>query len=456
MKPAAFLRAASAATFCLLTSLPLAVLAQGQPSAGANAGAGAASGGGARAMPPLQVATITMAKESVPRTFSLPGRAVAYQQVQIRPRVGGLVTEILYTPGKPLKAGDPLFKLDDASYVAAVASNTSDYLKAQADLPVKQGNVDRAQRLLNAGSTQVQLESAQADLAAAKATLDATKAALDYAQTQLSWTTVTSPIDGIPEVAAVSVGDLVAAGQANALTTITRLDPINVDMLETSARLLQIRSQIDDGTLSPNQSINATLMLEDGQTYSGRGRMIAPSALVSTTTGTITVRFQFDNPQHMILPGMFVNGTADLGRAEAYLVPQRAATHAANGDLTAFIVKDGKAQPVTMTAQTSYQNNWVVTSGLSDGDQLIVDGLKTLSAGREVQALPATLDADGLVQPIAANATTNAPAGAATAPASAPNAETPPATPANAPASSAVTTSETAATPSAAPSKTAE
>ncbi|AGT11373.1 efflux RND transporter periplasmic adaptor subunit [Paracoccus aminophilus] len=402
-------RAAVYTCFTLLL-LPQASLAQGAPG---------------HELPPQKVGVISVKKERVPQTFSLPGRAVAFQQVLVRPRVSGVVTDILYQPGKMVKVGDPLFKLDDASYVATVAADNAAFLSAEANLPVKQAAFDRAKALLGQGSTQVQLEAAQSDLATAQATLDSTKAALDYSEKQLAWTTITSPIEGFPEVATVSVGDLVSAAQTNAMTTITRLDPIYVDMLETSARLLQIRNEIDNGTLAPNQSVNAQLELEDGQVYKGQGKLVAPSAIVSSSTGTFSVRFQFDNPKRMILPGMFVQGTADLGTTDAVLVPQRAATRSSAGDLTAFIVKDGKADLVTLSAVSSYNNNWVVTAGLNEGDQLIVDGLKMLSAGQAVAPEPATVDADGLVA-LTQNANGAAPAPAST-PAPAPTSGTAPA-----------------------------
>lgn len=350
------------------------------------------------AMPPQQVGVIAMERGPVAQDFSLPGRAVAFEQVQIRPRVGGVVTEILYTPGSPVQAGDPLFRLDDASYVATAANDRATLAKAEADLPVKQAALDRATRLVNQGTTQAALEAAQSEFAAAQANVDSARAALDYSQTQLGWTTIASPIIGYTEVAAVSVGDLVSAGQADAMTTVTRTDPIYVDMLETSARLLQLRNNIDSGVLTPNQTIQATLTLEDGTVYQGQGKLVAPSALVSTSTGTLAVRFEFENKDRRILPGMFVRGTVSMGTVQAWLVPQRAAQRASNGDLTAFVARDGKAAQVTLQSTGISDNAWVVVDGLTDGDQLIVDGLNTLRNGQDVAPVPVELDAAGLVQ----------------------------------------------------------
>lgn len=375
------------------------------------------------------VGVLAMQAQKVPQIFTLPGRAIAFEQVGIRPRVGGVITKILYEPGRKLAVGTPLFQLDDASYRAAVSSAEASLAKAQAALPVAQANNDRAIKLLGSGYSQAEVEGFAATYAEAQADVQAAQSTLDYARTELSWTTVASPIEGVAEVASVSVGDLVSAGQADALTTITRLDPIDVVMLETSARMLTIRGEIRDGTISRNQALEADLTLENGETYKGKGTLVAPSASVSTTTGSVDIRFRFENPQAEILPGMFVRGSVELGTIEAYLVPQRAATRAPDGSLTAFVVgPDSKALQVKLTGTGSYQNAWIVTAGLKDGDQLVLDGLKTMRAGTVLKPVPASLDANGLVKDDAAPAA-GAPAtvtpGAATPGAATPGTATP-------------------------------
>lgn len=357
-----------------------------------------------------KVGVVTLERQSVPRIFDLPGRAVAYEQVEVRPRVGGVVTKIVYIPGEVVDVGDPLFELDDANYVADVASKSADLIKAEADLPVKQAAYDRALKLEGQGYTKAQVESAQFDLASARATLDAAKAALEYAKTQLSWTRISSPIQGFPEVWNVSVGDLVTSGQDNALTTVTRLDPIYVDMLETSARILEVRNMIDSGNLSVNKKkLRANLILENGETYTGNGSLVAPSATVSTSTGTVSMRFEFENTQRKIMPGMFLRGTIEIGRIKAFLVPQRAGERSATGDLTVYIVGEGsKAKRVTLEALGSYDNSWIVSDGLEEGQQLILDGLKNMASGTLVEPVPAEIDEDGLVKNSAADDTAHA------------------------------------------------
>lgn len=347
---------------------------------------------------PVEVGVVETELQDVPRVVTVPGRAVAFQQVEVRPRVGGVIEEILYTPGQSLHVGDPLFRIDNSSYLAAAASARANVATAEANLPVMQAAFDRVEQLSGDGyNTRAELETARASLAEAKATLESAKAALAYAQTELSWTTLKSPIAGRPDVATVSVGDLVTAGQADALTTIVRSDPIYVDVMEPSARILSVRKGIAEGALKQNDILQATLTLENGDVYRGKGQLVTPGNNVSTTTGTVTIRFQFDNPQHLIIPGMFVRGEIVLGTMQAFLVPQRAATRGNSGLLTAYVVgEDGRAQQLALEDDGSYQNAWIVREGLSEGDQLIIDGLSSIRAGQEVLPVAATIDEDGI------------------------------------------------------------
>ncbi|WP_108260133.1 efflux RND transporter periplasmic adaptor subunit [Mangrovicoccus ximenensis] len=352
--------------------------------------------------PPMEVGTIELHRQQVPRVVTLPGRAVAYQSVDVRPRVDGVVEEILYKPGQPLSVGDPLFRIDDASYRAQVASDAAALATAEANLPVAQSDYSRAQQLAGRGYTEAEVESARAALAEAEATLDAANAALDYSRTQLGWTTISSPIEGRPDVAAVSVGDLVTAGQADALTTIVQSDPIYVDMLEASARMISVRQQIEAGELTMSSDLAATLTLENGSIYRGTGTLVSPGTTVSTTTGTFTLRFSFDNPHNVILPGMFLRGDITIGTTDAFLVPQRAATRNSSGQLTAYLAGgDGQSHQVTLEDEGSYGNAWIVSEGLGEGDLLIVDGLRAMADGQAVRPVPVEIDGDGVTRDLA-------------------------------------------------------
>ena len=363
--------------------------------------------GAAQDAPPMQVGTITLDRQSVPRVVTLPGRAVAWQEVDVRPRVGGVIEEILYTPGADLSVGDPLFRIDDAAYRANVAQAEADLATAEANLPVAEAALKRAEQLAGRGYTEAEVDNARATRAEAQANLDAARAALDYARTELSWTTITSPIKGVADVAPVSVGDLVTVGQADALTRVTRLDPIDVEMLEASARMLELRAQIANGTLEQNPDLEARLMLENGAVYEGTGRMVSPGTGVSTSTGTFTVRFRFANPDRIILPGMFLRGEITVGTMQAFLVPQRAAQRNNSGALTALVADaDGTARNVILQEEGTHENAWIVTSGLENGDRLIVDGLKSLRAGQPVAPVAVTIDADGITRDLASTSET--------------------------------------------------
>ncbi|GMG85585.1 efflux RND transporter periplasmic adaptor subunit [Paralimibaculum aggregatum] len=354
---------------------------------------------------PIEAGVVAATLQEVPRIATSPGRAVAFQEVEVRPRVGGVIEEVLYTPGQSLDVGDPLFRIDDSSYLAAVAAAQANVATAEANLPVKRAAYDRAEQLSGRGYTEAEVETARASLAEAKATLESARAALEYARTELSWTTLTSPIAGRADVATVSVGDLVTAGQTDALTTIVRSDPIYVDMMEASARILSVRKGIHEGTLKQNDVLHATLALENGDVYRGTGELVTPGNTVSTTTGTVTIRFKFDNPQHVIIPGMFVRGEVVLGTMEAYLVPQRAAARGASGKLTAYVVgDDGRARQVTLEDEGSYRNAWIVREGLNEGDRLIVDGLSSIRPGQAVTPVPVTIGDDGIARDVATSA----------------------------------------------------
>lgn len=363
-------------------------------------------GGGARG--PAKVGVIEMQRQEVRRSSTLPGRAVAYEQTVIRPRVGGVVTAILYQPGATVSPGTPLFRLDPAEYEADLQSARASLARAQAALPAAEAALERARQLEGSGSTRATVESAEATAAQARADVQAAQASLRRAELALDWTEITSPIAGVAGLPAVSVGDLVTANQTDGLTTITRLDPIHVDLFEPSARLLSIRDQIDRGVLKPNEKLEVTLTLENGQTHASGGTLVAPSVTVSPTTGTQDIRFRFDNPDRRILPGMFLRGEVVLGTIDAFLVPQRATTRGRDGSLSAWIaLPDNTAQARKLTASGSQQNAWIVTEGLEPGERLIIDGLTGLKEGAALEPVPVTIDDQGVVRDVATDPVNN-------------------------------------------------
>ncbi|PJE30040.1 Multidrug resistance protein MexA precursor [Pseudooceanicola marinus] len=351
---------------------------------------------------PTEVGVVALEMGAAPYQVVLPGRAVAHDQTEIRPRVEGLVEEIPYRAGTRVEAGALLFRLETDTYDVALAAAEAQLASAQATETAAQAQVDRYERLEGVGSTQSDLDQARAELASARASVKAAESSLKSARLNLERTEIRSPIAGIVDLAQVSEGALVTANQSQALTTVTTIDPIYVDVQESSARMLRVRKRLEEGSLTRTDDLDIGLVLETGDTYEGQGRMVSPRSEVSTTTGTVDFRIEFDNPERVILPGQFLRVTITLGETQAILVPQRATSRGSDGSLTAFVAEGDTARRVTLTAQGTWQNAWIVTEGVAQGDQLIVDGLQNLRDGAAISTVPVTINAAGLVEDQAA------------------------------------------------------
>ena len=360
-------------------------------------GSSAQEAGGAPEQRAIEVGVITLEREPVPFTTTVPGRAVAYQQVDIRPRVGGMISEIVYESGRPVAAGDVLFRIEDDTYRADVASAQAAVDLAQASVDAAQETVTRYENLLGTGVTAEDMATARVSLKQAEADRSSAQAALEVARLDLERTEITSPISGYATVPTVSVGALVTENQTDALTTVTRLDPIYVDVAESSRRVGEIRNRFDTGSLQRGDRLEINLELETGDTYSGEGEMVSPGTTVSTTTGTTEMRLRFENAERRIMPGQYLRVDITIGTIQAVLVPQGATSRASNGELTAFVAVDGLAEERVLEDQGSYRNAWVVTEGVAPGDSLIVDGLSNLRSGAAVTTLPVTISDDGVV-----------------------------------------------------------
>ncbi|TNC51225.1 efflux RND transporter periplasmic adaptor subunit [Rubellimicrobium rubrum] len=356
---------------------------------------------GAEEAGPAEVGVIELLAEDVPYALTLPGRAVAFEEADVRPRVSGVIEEVAFQAGRPVKAGDLLFRIEDDTYATAVAAAEATVAGARSSVATAQATVERYRSLEGSAVTRADLETAEAALSQARASLASSEAALQAAQLDQERSEIRSPIDGIPDVAEVSVGELVTANQAEALTRVTRLDPIYVDVTESSARMLRIRERIDAGTLESGDALGMKLVLETGEMHEGEGTLVTPATAVSTTTGTVDFRVQFDNPDCRVLPGQFLRVEVTLGTSPGIIVPQRATSRAPDGSLTAFVARDGVAYEVTLTTTGTYRNGWVVTEGAQPGDQLIVDGLNNLRDGAEVVPRPVEIDEQGVVRDVA-------------------------------------------------------
>ncbi len=357
---------------------------------------------------PVKASVMTLEQADVPVSVTLSGRAVAVGEARIRPLIAGLVTEIPYRPGAEIRVGTVLFRIDRRSYEAEVVSAEAQLESAKAAVPAARAAMERAERLAGTGATQATLDTARVELRQAEAAVRAAEAALDLAKLSLERTDITSPIDGVVSVPGISVGDLVTASQADALATVTSLDPIHVDMSDSSARMLRLRGKLNgggvlDGTTALDEKLEGerlgvSLTLENGEVYSGTGTIEAVGSTVSATTGTRSIRVRFDNPDRVILPGMFVRARLTFGTTRGVLVPQRSADVNTDGTLQVWTLDaEGKAHAVTVNSSGEARNSWVVTEGLAAGTVVILDNLDRMAEGIGIAPVRSRLNEQGLI-----------------------------------------------------------
>ncbi|MGK9264089.1 efflux RND transporter periplasmic adaptor subunit [Sinorhizobium meliloti] len=343
-----------------------------------------------------EVSVVSLHPQSVAITAELPGRTTASLVAEVRPQVGGIIQKRLFEEGSEVREGDPLYQIDPASYQAAYESAVADLQKAEAAIPSAQAKVERYQGLIKQNAVSKQdLDEATASLAQANADVAAAKAAVQTSKINLDFTTIDAPISGRIDKSTLTPGALVTASQETALTTIRTLDPINVDVTQSSVNLLNLSQAIDAGRIKisgPNVSVK--LKLENGAIYSQAGKLEFAESAVSETTGTFSLRAQFPNPDRLLLPGMYVRAIVEEGVASnSFLVPQRAISRNSKGEATAlFVTQDGKVEQRTLEVGQSVGNNWLVSSGVSDGDRVIVEGSQLVRAGQEVDAVDVVID----------------------------------------------------------------
>lgn len=375
-------------------------------------GAAGAAGAAQQAAP---VGVVALKKNMFPVTTILPGRAEAFQTADIRPQVSGIIREIPFREGGEVKKGDILYQIEDAPYRATVAQARAAIAKAEASVPSAQSNFDRYQRLVGSGATQIEFETAKTNLLQAQAEVEAAKAALTAAEIDLDHTQITAPFDGVIDQTAYNVGNVVAANQTTALTTVRQLDPAYILLTESSTNLLRLRNAIASGEIKgPSANGAFRLILENGKEYEQKGTLDMSKSVVSETTGTFTIRVRFPNPDRIILPGMYVRATLELGTESGFALPQLATSRNANGELTAqFVSADGKVETRIFENASPSNNAWLVTDGIKDGDQLIVSGLQSITSGMPVKPMPMQINEKGIVVPAEQAASGDAPTPAA-------------------------------------------
>jgi membrane fusion protein (multidrug efflux system) len=336
------------------------------------------------------VGVVTLKAEPLNITTDLPGRTAAYRIAEVRPQVSGIILKRNFTEGSDIKAGVSLYQIDPATYQAAYDSAKGDLAKAQAAAEIARLTVNRYKPLLGTNYISKQdFDNANSTLLQANAAVVAAKAAVETARINLAYTKVTSPISGRIGLSSVTEGALVTSGQANALATVQQLDPMYVDVTQSSNDYLRLKQELANGTLKQeNGKAKVKLLLENGQEYAQEGSLEFSDVTVDETTGSITIRAIFPNPNDALLPGMFVRARLDEGvRSDALLVPQEGVTRNPRGEATAMVVgADDKVEVRTLTAAQAIGNKWLVTAGLKPGDRVIVTGLQKIRPGVQVKA----------------------------------------------------------------------
>lgn len=361
----------------------------------AAAGAGCTRGPASAPPPgPVEVGVITLQPTAVTLTRELPGRTSAFRVAEVRARVNGIVLRRLFTEGSEVREGQPLFLIDPAPYRAALEGARAARARAEASLANARLQASRCEDLIkdNAVSRQ-EYDNAQAALKAAEADLAAARAAAEVAGINLGYTSVTAPVSGRIGRSAVTEGAYVQAAQATLLAVVQQLDPVYVDVTQSSAELLQLRRDLESGKLRSAGEGKAAvrLLTEDGREYGHPGALQFADVTVDPGTGSVALRALFPNPKAELLPGMFVRARLEQGVSpQALLVPQVAVTRDQKGMPVALVVTaERKVERRQLVTDRAIGDAWLVTGGVKPGDQVIVEGLQKVRPGAQVVPVPA-------------------------------------------------------------------
>lgn len=342
------------------------------------------SSAGAPKAPPAEVGVFTVASAPLPMSTELPGRTSAYQIAEVRPQVGGVIQKRLFVEGANVQAGTSLYQIDPATYEAAVNSAKAALARARANLLTTQPKVARYKELVEIeGVSRQDYDDAVAAHEQAQADVATAQAALDVANINLKYTKVLAPISGRIGRSSVTPGALVTASQTTALTTVQQLDPIYVDVTQSSNDLLRLKRELESGNLKKHGQAKVTLLLADGTTYAEAGKLQFSDVTVDLATGNVTLRALFPNPKLDLLPGMYVRAVVENGINEkAIVVPQQGVTRNQKGQATALVLnKENLVEQRVLETSGTLGDKWLVTSGLADGDRVIVEGLQKVRPG---------------------------------------------------------------------------
>ena len=337
-----------------------------------------------------QVGTITIKSETIESTYQLAGRTVASEISQVRPQVNGVVIEQLFKEGTQVNKGQPLYKIDSSLYRDGVDEAAGNLALAKATVNSTRLQAERYKELIKVnGVSQQELDNAQSAYEQAKATVAVNEAVLKTARTNLRYTQVSAPISGRIGRSSITRGALVTSAQTDPLATIQKLDPMYVDLTQSSDEYMALRKQLTENGIKPTE-LSVRLKLENGTAYAVQGTFKFSDVAVDEATGSVTLRAAFPNPNNALLPGLYVRAELGTGtRPNSVLIPQGALFRDAEGNPLVWIVgKDNKAEQRKITLGDAIDNRWLVTSGLKAGDQVIVEGLQGLSAGMTIKPTP--------------------------------------------------------------------
>lgn len=342
--------------------------------------------------PTPEAGYVVLHTQAVPIEIELPGRTAAFEMADVRPQVSGLIQARLFTEGAVVHAGQTLYQIDPSLYRTAAAQARANLDSAQAAEVSARALAARYRPLARAQAVSAQdLANAEAAAKQAAASVAQNRAALQTATINLAFTRVPAPIGGRIGRSLSTTGALVTNGQAGALATIQRLDPMFVDMQQSSADLLTLRRSLAGGGTMVASAASVRLKLEDGSDYPQSGRVEFAEVVVDPTTGAVTLRARFPNSQGLLLPGMYVRARfSQATRRDAILAPQAGIARSPKGDATAMVVGPGnKAVQRMVTTDRTVGANWLVTGGLAAGDRLIVEGLSKIKPGQAVRPVAA-------------------------------------------------------------------
>jgi membrane fusion protein (multidrug efflux system) len=350
--------------------------------------------------PVPEVATVTIAPQPVQLTTELPGRTSPYLVAEIRPQVNGIIQKRMFKEGSDVKAGELLYQIDPAPFQVAHDSAKASLGKAQANLPSIQLRAERYKELLvDKAVGQQEYDDAAAAVEQARAEIEYWKTAVEAARINLNYTHVTAPISGRIGMSSVTDGALVTAYQPTSLATIQQLDPIYVDVTQSSAELLRLKRSLESGRLTADKANGkkVRILLEDGTPFPLEGTLQFRDVTVNPATGSFTLRIVVPNPEDLLLPGMFVRAVVQEGVDQhAILVPQQGVSRNPKGEPIALIVDEaGMVQQRMLTLNRAIGDKWLVSSGLSAGERVVVEGMLNVRPGTAVKAVPFDGSKDG-------------------------------------------------------------